>query len=217
MNLFRKKNRPVEDDSPASYPPTYIQATADQERRLIPVGKGKYDKSPSTMLVAPEANQELIDPAFDEAAAEQQLLDAATAFIPPPPGPPPSHPDYYRQAAATGSQTGENPLGRINLETQPLPGASRAGYPPLRNPILIPRVNPGSTMPFTRAFAPSLESSHGIDEATFLAFVDHLNVISAPHAATTLLDFSSTIMGFMPLDCTCHHPILFIFFILLSD
>ncbi len=177
MKLFRRKSRTIEDEAPDSCPPTYLEATADQGQRIVPAGTCKDEKSPSTIVVAPEANSELIDPAVDEAAAEEQLLDAATAFIPPPPG-------------------------RINLETHPLPGASRAGFPPLRTPILIPRVNPGLTMPFTRAFAPSLENTHGIDEATFLAFVDHLNVLSVPHAATTILEVSSTVMGFVPLDCT---------------
>jgi hypothetical protein len=52
---------------------------------------------------------------------------------------------------------------------------------------------------FVRAWAPSL-SSHAITQPDFLAFLDGLNLVCAPHAAIRLLELAALGIGFVPLD-----------------
>jgi len=72
-------------------------------------------------------------------------------------------------------------------------------YTPARlaRPIAIPRLNPGPTVPFARAWAPSL-AGHAIDQATFLTFLDNLNIVIAPHPAVTALEVAAFGVQFVP-------------------
>ncbi len=68
----------------------------------------------------------------------------------------------------------------------------------LAKPVAVPRVCPGPTMPFARAWAPCL-AGHEIDAAVFLAFVDGLNLVTAPHPAIKLVELAGFCMNFVPL------------------
>jgi hypothetical protein len=70
---------------------------------------------------------------------------------------------------------------------------------PLPKPVLIPRVNPGSDLPFARAWPPELVN-HGITQADFVAFIDSLNIMCAPHAAIRILQLAALGMGLVPND-----------------
>ncbi|KAA8915149.1 hypothetical protein TRICI_002694 [Trichomonascus ciferrii] len=53
-------------------------------------------------------------------------------------------------------------------------------FEPLVRPIVIPQMASKFGVPFTRAYAPILES-RGIKEHDFLEFIDGLNIVSTPH------------------------------------
>lgn len=103
--------------------------------------------------------------------AEEQLLDQATAFI-------------HESTHDPDSQVAPAPLGP---------------FPPLTQPIFIPRVNPGPTMPFTRAWAPVL-AAYDISQSDFLAFIDNLNLVCAPHAAIKMVELAAIGIGHVPVD-----------------
>ncbi|KAI1324458.1 hypothetical protein F5Y16DRAFT_380970 [Xylariaceae sp. FL0255] len=78
-------------------------------------------------------------------------------------------------------------------------GNGETTYPPLPKPILIPRLDPGRTVPFARAWAPSL-ASHAVEKTDFVAFIDRLNVMMAPHLAFRLMQVASFAAGMVPHD-----------------
>ena len=64
---------------------------------------------------------------------------------------------------------------------------AKGSYEALDKPILIPRLNPGPNIPFARAWPPCLEA-YDISQHDFLALVDNLNVVCAPHPAARILE-----------------------------
>ncbi|KAI1408536.1 hypothetical protein F5Y13DRAFT_172178 [Hypoxylon sp. FL1857] len=70
---------------------------------------------------------------------------------------------------------------------------------PLPKPVLIPRVNPGPQIPFTRAWAPEL-TGHEITREDFTAFVDNLNIIIRPHPAIHVVKLAAFAIGFIPYE-----------------
>lgn len=66
--------------------------------------------------------------------------------------------------------------------------------PPLPKPVLVPRTSPGLNHPFARAWAPELEN-HAVTRADFVAFIDNLNIVCAPHAAGRILHVAAFGIG----------------------
>ncbi|GAP87213.1 hypothetical protein SAMD00023353_2300490 [Rosellinia necatrix] len=88
----------------------------------------------------------------------------------------------------------------LHLATASLPPVPEdAELPPLPKPVLIPRINPGGSTPFARAWAPEL-AAHAIAKEDFVAFVDNLNVIITPHAAFRVLEVTGFAVGLVPYD-----------------
>ncbi|CAK7234422.1 hypothetical protein SBRCBS47491_008942, partial [Sporothrix bragantina] len=85
------------------------------------------------------------------------------------------------------------PLGGL-----PPPSPVTAGR--LGQPVVIPRLYGGATVPFARGYAPCLGDTHGIDAATFLAFIDGLNLVTSPHPAALALSVVAFSMNFVPHD-----------------
>ncbi|CAK7207502.1 hypothetical protein SEUCBS139899_010312 [Sporothrix eucalyptigena] len=81
----------------------------------------------------------------------------------------------------------------------PSPGAV-ASYCRLGQPVVIPRLYGGATVPFARGYAPCLGDTHGIDAVTFLAFIDGLNLVTSPHPAALALSAVAFSMNFVPHD-----------------
>lgn len=75
-----------------------------------------------------------------------------------------------------------------NLPTSP---------PLLEKPIAIPALSPSLSSPFLRAYAPVLDS-FSISKATFLHFVDTLNLAAAEPAPLTALSLVGDVLGFVP-------------------
>ncbi|KAK5118720.1 hypothetical protein LTR85_007926 [Meristemomyces frigidus] len=69
----------------------------------------------------------------------------------------------------------------------------------LRRPVVIPQVEAGAGMPFTRAYAPAL-AEHGVSMDEFVSFVDNLNVMLASSPPLQVLDLAGGIVGFVPLQ-----------------
>ncbi|KAK6004654.1 hypothetical protein QM012_008516 [Aureobasidium pullulans] len=66
-----------------------------------------------------------------------------------------------------------------------------------QQPIVIPQTAPGANNPFVRAYSPTL-SSHDISLATFLAFLDTLNVCLANTPPLQVLDLAGGFVGMVP-------------------
>ncbi|KIH94593.1 hypothetical protein SPBR_05846 [Sporothrix brasiliensis 5110] len=83
----------------------------------------------------------------------------------------------------------------------PLPSSREVSkFRRLAHPVVVPRLHHGNTVPFARGYAPCLGDTHGIDTATFLAFIDGLNLVTSPHPAVMILSIVSFAMEFVPLD-----------------
>ncbi|KEY68745.1 hypothetical protein S7711_00616 [Stachybotrys chartarum IBT 7711] len=83
---------------------------------------------------------------------------------------------------------------RLNL-SQDIPDDA----PPLEKPVLIPRLAQGITAPLVRAWPPEL-ARRGVTQHDFMLFLDNLNIISSPTAATTILTLAAFGIGFVPWD-----------------
>ncbi|KAL0937653.1 uncharacterized protein CTRU02_207384 [Colletotrichum truncatum] len=70
---------------------------------------------------------------------------------------------------------------------------------PLSRPVVIPRVNPGSTFPFARAWAPELQH-HGVPQSEWLSFLDSLNILTAPHPGVTAAQVVGVGVAFAPFE-----------------
>ncbi|KAF9871511.1 hypothetical protein CkaCkLH20_10922 [Colletotrichum karsti] len=66
-------------------------------------------------------------------------------------------------------------------------------------PVVIPRLNPGSTFPFARAWAPELER-HDIPQSDWLGFLDRLNILSSPHPGITAAQVLGVGLAFAPFE-----------------
>lgn len=87
------------------------------------------------------------------------------------------------------------------FEDLPLPSPREAAaFRRLAQPVVVPRLHGGATVPFARGYAPCLGDTHGIDAATFLAFIDGLNLVTSPHPAALALSAVAFSMQFVPHD-----------------
>ncbi|KAF4634708.1 hypothetical protein G7Y89_g3394 [Cudoniella acicularis] len=68
---------------------------------------------------------------------------------------------------------------------------------PLKKPIAIPQIAKGLGQPFSRAWAPELQS-HGITQDQFLQFIDGLNVISTANPPLQILNLAGGALGMVP-------------------
>ncbi|KAJ2977324.1 hypothetical protein NUW58_g7847 [Xylaria curta] len=88
----------------------------------------------------------------------------------------------------------------LNYATSGFPPVPEdAEFPLLAKPVLIPRVNPGGSTPFARAWAPEL-ADYAVDKEDFVAFIDNLNIIITPHVAFRVLGFAGFAVGLVPYD-----------------
>lgn len=75
-----------------------------------------------------------------------------------------------------------------------------AAFRRLARPVVVPRLHGGPTVPFARGYAPCLGDTHSIDAATFLAFIDGLNLVTSPHPAALIFSAVAFSMNFVPHD-----------------
>ncbi|GAW15624.1 hypothetical protein ANO14919_050410 [Xylariales sp. No.14919] len=69
----------------------------------------------------------------------------------------------------------------------------------LPKPVLIPRLDPGSVIPFARAWAPEL-TDHAVAKEDFVAFIDNLNIVITPNVAFRVLQVAGFAVGLVPYD-----------------
>ncbi|KAK5626808.1 hypothetical protein RRF57_002523 [Xylaria bambusicola] len=79
------------------------------------------------------------------------------------------------------------------------PVPENADLPPLPKPVLIPRLEPGSSVPFARAWPADL-ADHAVTREDFVAFIDNFNIIIAPNVAIQVLGITGVIVGLVPYD-----------------
>ncbi|KAI0521602.1 hypothetical protein F5B22DRAFT_544657 [Xylaria bambusicola] len=79
------------------------------------------------------------------------------------------------------------------------PVPENADLPPLPKPVLIPRLEPGSSVPFARAWPVRL-ADHAITQEDFVAFIDNFNIVIAPNVAIQVLGFTGAVVGLVPYD-----------------
>ncbi|KAF2967596.1 hypothetical protein GQX73_g5984 [Xylaria multiplex] len=71
--------------------------------------------------------------------------------------------------------------------------------PSLPKPVLIPRLDPGGSIPFARAWATEL-NDHAIAKEDFVAFIDNLNIVITPNVAFRVLQVTGFAAGLVPYD-----------------
>ncbi|KAI1815607.1 hypothetical protein GGS20DRAFT_320571 [Poronia punctata] len=88
----------------------------------------------------------------------------------------------------------------IDLATSSFPTVpANIELPRLTKPVLIPRVAPGSSVPFARAWAPAL-TELAVTKEDFVTFVDNMNTMITPHAAFRALQVAAIVVSFIPYD-----------------
>ncbi|KAI0154200.1 hypothetical protein GGR57DRAFT_119684 [Xylariaceae sp. FL1272] len=88
----------------------------------------------------------------------------------------------------------------LNVATSSFPPVPpSATLPPLPKPVIIPRRDPGGTIPFARAWASELGAS-SITKEDFIAFLDNLNVIMSPHIGFHMLEIAALFVSVVPYD-----------------
>jgi len=102
------------------------------------------------------------------------------------------------QSPRSESQDSEKVI--LDLATSSFPPVPKeVELPRLAKPVLIPRVNPGSSVPFARAWAPEL-AKLAITKEEFVTFVDNMNIMISPHVAFHVLKIAAFAVGLVPYD-----------------
>ena len=79
------------------------------------------------------------------------------------------------------------------------PVTENADLPLLPKPVVMPRLDQGSSVPFARAWPPEL-ADHAITQEDFVAFIDNLNIAISPNVAIQVLAVIGAIAGLVPYD-----------------
>ncbi|WYZ39201.1 hypothetical protein EsH8_III_001115 [Colletotrichum jinshuiense] len=111
--------------------------------------------------------------------------------------------DGTGQGLSFGKEGGGDLEKLAQAESTTLPSApvsnTHAGLPPLPKPVIVPRLDPGCTFPFARAWAPELER-HDISQSEWVGFLDRLNILGKPHPGITVAQIMAIGVSFAPVD-----------------
>ncbi|KAI1361880.1 hypothetical protein F5Y08DRAFT_288212 [Xylaria arbuscula] len=116
--------------------------------------------------------------------------------------------DVVEVAPATSATTSDPVQQGIQVTDTQLLDAATACFPPvpedaellpLPKPVIIPRLDQGGSVPFARAWPPEL-ADHVIAQEDFVAFIDNLNIVTAPNVAIQVLGITGGIVGLVPYD-----------------
>lgn len=182
----------------------HMQASSSRPSPSYP-SPHQYQQSGQLYPVQPQFQQQSYDPPppYGEVFPDQN----STRNLQPPSDSKQSRgADVYRSPADSSLSRERSPSSASDDEilqqalefTHHAPPAYRSQQA-LRRPIVVPQINSGTGMPFTRAYAPIL-AEHGVSMEEFVEFVDNLNVVSASSPPLQVLDLAGGIVGFVPLQ-----------------
>lgn len=153
----------------------------DQDTKAL-VGKGE-DDSDSSSVSSSDLDNDQAEWALDEAAEELEQ-------------PPPSYSEASATSPATAEEIANTFLARHKLT--PTSAASQK-FQPLPCPVILPQRRPkDKTRGFVRAYAPLLGSCSGIDQQTFLDFINDLDRASKASPVFDVINLACFAVGLVP-------------------
>lgn len=92
-------------------------------------------------------------------------------------------------------QTANEQQSSLGAEKSPTPADSASPpHPPLSRPIALPQIDYGDASPFVRGYSSEMERL-GIDQGSFLHFVDAINVSIIPNAEAQIVNKAAGLAG----------------------
>jgi hypothetical protein len=106
-----------------------------------------------------------------------------------------SNPPSYQTANGNGNGNGNEQQSSLGAEKSLTPTDSASPPPPpLSRPIALPQIDYGDASPFVRGYSSEMERL-GIDQGSFLHFVDAINVSIIPNAEAQIVNKAAGLAG----------------------
>lgn len=169
------------ESSRSALPNTGGNAPVEEKRGLGEKEKEEEDDSDSSSISSSDLDNDQAEWALDEAAAE---LDQ----------PPPS----YDEASAATPISAEAVADSF-LNTHKVIPSPFQTYKPLPCPVILPQRRPNNkTRGFVRAYPPLLDECSGIDQATFLDFLNDFDRASRANPVFDVINLACFAVGLVP-------------------
>ena len=178
------------DSSPAELPPSYSHVADQKTERSLGSGEAASDDKKSALAQYDDkssGDENLIDIENDEDV--WQLDEAAERSNPP------SYEETEQDVAPVDDLV-QQVVNKNKIALYKTPEFERSALP---LPVILPQRRPGKKdRGFVRAYAPLLGECSGIDQETFLTFIENFEKASQASAIFPILQISAGIAGFAP-------------------
>ncbi|KAL6716600.1 hypothetical protein ACLMJK_006167 [Lecanora helva] len=179
-----KANQSVESDTTEEPPPSYESATEDHLNQVEePFETGSRSQSPA--LKAPQEKADIEIDSENSVEREWDLDDAQESIL--------------LEFAANGiAHSSTDSIEAFLADCKTAPDSKHTPTKKLAFPVVLPQRRPKErSRGFVRAYAPILENC-GIDQATWLAFLDSFQKSSAANPWIEAINFASFATMFIP-------------------